>query len=105
MNDFFNDYANAFFYGFLGFLGSVVRVAVAVGRKEPMPAATIVATMISGTVFAATCNTLVGYAVGLPAGFAGAASFVCGLVGMAFAVEIIDMGLKFPKKGGGNGGA
>jgi len=90
----------------LGALGAGVRVAIGHDRGEPQSKAKIIATFVSGTVLAGTANQAMTAYMELPQSFAGAASFLIGLLGIGLVYQILDGKLPIPligAKGGSDG--
>ncbi len=70
-----------------GFLGSVTRVCLVRGRGKPLNNYEIVATLISGTVFAGTGGTVAGMA-GMGATTIGLSAYFAGIFGMVVAEAV-----------------
>lgn len=89
-------YRDTLWLAFMGLMGAVVRLALGVDHGTPLTPSLVVATLLSGTVFASVGSSFISALVSLPAGATGFSGFVCGLVGVAVATLFVNKTFKLP---------
>jgi len=86
-----------------GFCGALVHVAVGMHRRENLSPSLIFATLLTGTILAATGSTVCVELAGMPPASGGGVSFLIGVVGMKVVVKVLDGDIVLPFLKGGNG--
>lgn len=89
-------YADSIWMAFLGFCGSLVRVALGMANGENMPPSMIVATTLTGTILAGTSNTILSGYIGVQPGASGLCSFIIGIIGMKIVAQIMAADINIP---------
>lgn len=83
-------HANDIWSTVVGFLGSCVRVAIGIAAGEPMPPATIFATVTTGTVLCVTSSKALTAILHLPSDCANAVGFILAIMAMKFVKWLMD---------------
>ena len=91
-----HDYGSVVVQTLLGSLGAGCRIAIGHDRGEPQSKSKMIATMVAGTVLAGTSNQAMTAYLNLPDAFAGAVSFLVGLMGIGFVYQVLDGKISLP---------